>query len=609
MKTIIKYSSTLLVCFSALLTACENTGQGTAGLSIRSISPLIGGPGSELLIDGTGFPADETDIEVAIDGIEFLVVDCHSGQILVEVPDNRALIGTKAVEVTVGGKTVKSPQEFTYFDSRMYIASFEPASARFGEEVTVTGEKLPTTIDGLSVSVNGVELSVVSSAADQIVVSVPQNDEMGTGPMVVRYNGQKSKSTADFTYIVSAIKISSIVPLNAYKGAEITISGEGFSSGVKVSVNGVEFGIVSVTATEIKAIVPDNAAIGIGPVVITDGTDTRVSTEQFTYEKPFPRTVSLFAGTPGVTGYQNGPGNQAIFNFNNNDEWDWRRSCVCVDANDNIYVGDIFNKCIRKITPDGEVSTLAGSPGVHGCVDGTGPEALIGNLYGFDCDAQGNVWFPDIDVRVLRKVTPKGVVTTVADVPFQPWYLAVDRASGDMYVTMSASGSGGIWKFANNSFTAIEAAMGINYAAVTVDKQGNLFATNNDNHCIEKFTKNGDGWTKTKVAGSTDGYADGSFAQAQFSVPCGLAINSIGDIIVAGNGTWNGGTHIDQSIRYLDMEGGRVITVGGRGAAGYANGIGSDALFFGPQDVAVDSRDNIYVFDKQNNAVRKISYQ
>ena len=113
--------------------------------------------------------------------------------------------------------------------------------------------------------------------------------------------------------------------------------------------------------------------------------------------------VSTFAGS-GATGATNGAGSSASFYFPNS---------VAVDAANNVYVADGINDLVRKITPDGTVSTLAGS-GKSGAVDGTGIAASFDGPAGLAVDAAGNVYVADSNNNLIRKITPAGVVTTVA---------------------------------------------------------------------------------------------------------------------------------------------------------------------------------------------------
>ena len=85
---------------------------------------------------------------------------------------------------------------------------------------------------------------------------------------------------------------------------------------------------------------------------------------------------------------------------------DWKKGSVCVDDDGNVYVGDCVNYCVRKITPDGTVTTLAGLAGNKGCIDGTGVQARFNGLYGMDCDAEGNIILTDVFEWKIRKITP-----------------------------------------------------------------------------------------------------------------------------------------------------------------------------------------------------------
>jgi sugar lactone lactonase YvrE len=114
-------------------------------------------------------------------------------------------------------------------------------------------------------------------------------------------------------------------------------------------------------------------------------------------------TVSTLAGT-GQPGSNNGPDSSATFYFPNS---------IAVDAAGNIYVADGVNNLIRKITPGGTVSTLAGS-GTAGATDSTGTAASFNGPTGLAVDAGGNVYVADTNNNLIRRITPAGAVTTIA---------------------------------------------------------------------------------------------------------------------------------------------------------------------------------------------------
>ena len=101
----------------------------------------------------------------------------------------------------------------------------------------------------------------------------------------------------------------------------------------------------------------------------------------------------------------NGTGSQAIFNF---------PQATAFDGAGNLYVADTYNYTVRKITPAGVVTTLASTPGVHGSADGTGGAAQFWQPFGIVVDSAGNLYVADQASSTIRKITPAGVVTTIA---------------------------------------------------------------------------------------------------------------------------------------------------------------------------------------------------
>src|SRR5439155_1285174 len=120
--------------------------------------------------------------------------------------------------------------------------------------------------------------------------------------------------------------------------------------------------------------------------------------------------VTTLAGSPNKVGNADGTGSDARF-YNPNG--------VAVDGADNVYVTDVANETNRKITPGGVVTTLAGSPGKFGNADGTGSDARFKFPYGVAVDGAGNVYVADSYNDTIRKITPGGVVTTLAGSPGQ----------------------------------------------------------------------------------------------------------------------------------------------------------------------------------------------
>jgi len=156
-----------------------------------------------------------------------------------------------------------------------------------------------------------------------------------------------------------------------------------------------------------------------------------------------PYAFNTFAGTASI-GSGDGAGGSARFNG---------PYAVAADTAGNLFVADNWNRTIRKITPTGVVTTLAGTPGSYGAGDGPGNIALFGNPWGIAVDAAGNVYVADAFFNTIRKITPTGFVSTLAGAPFLsgstdgigsaalfnvPSGMAVDTA-GNVYVTDSGN--------------------------------------------------------------------------------------------------------------------------------------------------------------------------
>ena len=287
--------------------------------------------------------------------------------------------------------------------------------------------------------------------------------------------------------------------------------------------------------------------------------------------------VSTLAGTPGSYGAGDGPGNIALFG----NPWG-----IAVDAAGNVYVADAFFNTIRKITPTGFVSTLAGAPFLSGSTDGIGSAALFNVPSGVAVDTVGNVYVTDSGNSTIRKITPAGVVTTLAG---QPGFHGWNPLDGPM---PSLDGTGSAARF-------------ISLHGLTADAAGNLYAT--DENTIRKITPSGVVTTFAGTAGSSNwGSADGTGSAARFNAPYGVSADAAGNLYVAD--TWN------NTVRKITSVG-AVTTIAGlaagyppaAGSAGATDGAGSVARFNFPQSISTDAAGNLYVADTHNNTIRKIT--
>jgi sugar lactone lactonase YvrE len=319
-------------------------------------------------------------------------------------------------------------------------------------------------------------------------------------------------------------------------------------------------------------------------------------------------TVTTFAGS-ATSGYGDGLGTAALFS---------NPAGIASDANGNLYVSDSFNNRIRKIAPDGTVTTVAGNGTAgYNTTDTPAAEAEFYAPQGLAVDAQGNIFVADMGNNVIREITAGGVVKTVA--------------------------GNGIAGYVDGA--ALTAAEFRSPVAVALDQNGNIFVADRDNNMIRKITSAG---VVSTIAGTkTPGYVNGTVntttgTYASFRDPSGLAVDAQGNIYVAdlgnsairkitsagvvttiaggpGQTTLVGspiGISMDsQGNFFIADESGRVIELtsnilydlaGSANVAGFADGSGTTAQFNTPQGICVTPSGGIFVADFNNNRIRKV---
>ncbi len=314
---------------------------------------------------------------------------------------------------------------------------------------------------------------------------------------------------------------------------------------------------------------------------------------------PSTLTISTLAGVP--PGASDGTGSTARF---------WNPQGVAVDGAGNLYVADTNNYTIRKISPAGVVSTLAGMAGAPGGVDGTGSSARLGPVHGIAADDSGNLFVTDLNG--VRKITPAGAVTTVVG-PLSGAFVSTDGVAvdgaGNLYVCdrgaekiAKITPAGVISTLAGGTHGSADgtgASAQFNFPfGVAVDRAGNVYVADQENCTIRKITPAGVVTTLAGAAGNA-GMADGPGSAARFWYPQGVAVDAAGNVFVADWGA--------SLIRKITPEG-LVSTVAGQtGVQGNTDGIGTAALFNQPRGLAVDQAGNVYVADTGSSTVRAIT--
>src|SRR5688572_10204665 len=490
--------------------------------TLTGFSPTSGTIGTAVALTGTNFSTTLLDNTVKFNGTVATVSAATAASLTVSVPAGAT---SGKISVEVDNQTATSSNDFTVVAAvaPLTLTGFSPTTGTAGTTVTLTGTNFSPTPTSNTVKFNGTIATVSTATATSLTVEVPASAT--TGKITVQVGNQVATSVDDFVYVA-----------NTNKNAVVTVAGNG------------TLGFADGNIADARFYQPTGVAVdAAGNIYVADSENHRIR------KITSGGIVSTLAGT-GTSGSAEGVGTAAQFNS---------PRAVAVDATGNIYVADGINNKIRKITPAGEVSTLAGS-GASGFADGEGTNAKFYFPKGIALDASGNIYVADDINHRIRKITPTGTVSTIAG-----------STSG------SDDGDG-----INAKFNSPR--------GVTLDAAGNIYVADAANHRIRKITPTG---TVTTIAGSTVGVTEGIGTAAKFNTPGGIAVDASGNIFVADDE--------NERIRKITTNG-TVSTLAGGFLQGFTDGVGGDAQFRSPTGLAIDVAGNIYVADRHNHSIRKI---
>ncbi len=283
----------------------------------------------------------------------------------------------------------------------------------------------------------------------------------------------------------------------------------------------------------------------------------------FVYRVDAAGTVSIVAGN-GIQDFtgDGGPATSARLKY----PWS-----VAVDSAGNLYIADTFNHRIRKVDPDGTITTVAGNGSVGFSGDG-GPatSARLKFPWGVAVDSAGNLYVPDSYHHRIRKVDAGGTITTVA--------------------------GNGVHGFSGDGGPATSASLA-KPRGVAVDAAGNLYIADSNNRRIRRVDADG---TITTVAGNgMDGHGgdDGPATNASLHPPPAVTVDIAGNLYVVG----------DHRVRKVDA-GGTITTVAGNGTRGFSGdgGPATSASLEFPRGLGADGSGNLYIADDLNHRIRKV---
>lgn len=316
------------------------------------------------------------------------------------------------------------------------------------------------------------------------------------------------------------------------------------------TVAGTVSGFVDGDATEARFRRPEGIAMDdAGNLLVADRNNQRVRSVSADGE------VRTVAGT-GETGFVDGAAESALFS---------QPEDVVVNAAGEVFLADASNHAIRRISPDGTVTTIAGT-GVAGYVDGDGSIAQFNSPEGLSLDASGEVLVADTTNNVIRRIAADGTVTTVAgdgesDFTDGPADVAQFRAPED----------------------------------IALDSSGAIIVADAANFAIRRISP--DGVVDTLAGNGVAGFADGDAASAQFSRVDGLAVDAADNVLIAD--TFN------HRVRLLTPTG-TVVTIAGSGVRGLVDGDGASAQFTEPSSAVMDAGGNVLVCDERGHRLRRI---
>ncbi len=245
---------------------------------------------------------------------------------------------------------------------------------------------------------------------------------------------------------------------------------------------------------------------------------------------------------------------------------------VLLDNSGNLYIADEYDNRVRKVSPSGIITTLAGT-GIAGYSGdrGQAAQAQLSSPAGLALDSKGNLYIADYGNSAVRRVSPDGTINTVA--------------------------GNGTFGFSGDKAAATSAQ--VSPWAVAVDAQGNLYIADGYNYRVRKVDTNG---IITTIAGNGQGTYSGDSSSAintSIDFPTGIAVDSAGNVYI---GDYEYVLQIDPT--------GAISTVAGSGGYGYiADGVDARQSVLIPQGIVLDGNGNLYLTDWESSRVRKVDLQ
>ena len=381
-------------------------------------------------------------------------------------------------------------------------------------------------------------------------------------------------------------------------------------------------------------------------VVVSNTVGSATSAAAALTVNPGVPELSLLAGSSSGSGYFDGPSTSARFGS---------PYAIAFDATGNAYVSDVGNRIIRKVDAAGVVSTFAGSAGLSGQQDGAPGIARFSLPRGLTVDASGVVYVADWDNGAIRRISPAGIVTTMAtlngfDRPTgvvmdgvdvlitdsgnqtinrvtpagvvttvvgqigtsgttdgvgagasltNPW--AIVAAGAGRFIVLERSNPARIRLLQGASVTTLATfPAGTSMAeGLAVDAAGNVYISSAATHAVYRWDQATGLITVAAGSAGASGSVNATGAQARFTRPRGLAFRAAGELVIADTG--------NRALRNLSLPTQAVTTFNGSPrATGFIDGSGAAARFNSPVTIRADAGGSLLVVDVDNRAIRRV---
>jgi len=572
----------LLVAATLGVTSCGGGGgSDIAKFSVGGSVSGLAGSGLVLLDNGTDH------LGISANGSFAFSAQVQSGQDYGVTVQTQPANPTQVCTVTGGSGTVGS--------SAVTSVSVACVTQSFSIGVTVNG----LTGSGLVLQDNGADdLAVAASGPLMFSTAVASGEPYDVTIKTQPSNPAQNCSVSGGSGTVTATSVTSIV-VNCDTSQLSLIAGQiGGMGDIDRNGRGARFSTPGGTATDAS-----------GNVYVADSFNNTIR------KITAAGVVTTLAGTAGMQGSTDATGASARFS---------QPGDVVADASGTLYVADTANHTIRKITAAGGVTTLAGLAGSSGSSDGSGSAARFNTPGGIAIDSAENLYVADTLNNTIRKITPAGVVTTIAGVAgsngsadgpaatatfFQPAAVAVD-VSGNVFVADTFNFT--VRKIAGGTVTTLAGTAAASGSVdgtganarfsqprgIATDATGNIFVNDSGNYTVRQVTPQGVVTTLAGTAGMS-GSVDGTGAAARFSYLAGLRVDAHGSLLIADSA--------NDTVRRVTAAGVVTTFAGTAPAPGSADQTGTSASFWSPLGISADAAGNTYVADYQNHTIRKVS--